>query len=136
VLIQTGHARHALYAALARHDYVGFAETTLAERRDAHLPPFVFQALLRAEARGLDDALRFLNEAAAILDAVPGAECVTRYDPVPLNIVKVMHVHRAQLLLESASRAALQRTLHAWVPRLRELKGALRWNVEVDPLDI
>ncbi|KAG0162528.1 hypothetical protein DFQ30_001804, partial [Apophysomyces sp. BC1015] len=136
VLIQTGHVRHALYAALVCHDYAGFAETMLAERRDAHLPPFVFQALLRAEARTLDDALRFLAEAGAVLDDVPGAERVTRYDPVPLNVVKVMHVHRAQLLLESDSRVALQRTLRAWLPRLRELKGVPRWNIEVDPLDI
>lgn len=136
VLIQSGHARHALYAALVRHDYAGFAETTLAERCDAHLPPFVFQALLRAEARTLEGALRFLADASMALDNAPGAERVTRYDPVPLSVVKVMHVHRAQLLLESDSRAALQRTLRAWVPRLRELKGVLRWSVEVDPLDL
>jgi len=47
-----------------------------------------------------------------------------------------MHVHRAQLLIESASRAALQTTLRAWQPTLRALKGVLRWSIEVDPLDI
>ncbi|WP_226806504.1 primosomal protein N' [Candidatus Vallotia cooleyia] len=136
VLIQTKYAQHPLYLALARHDYIGFAETALAERRDAHLPPFIFQALLRAEAYGLNDALQFLNEAASILDKIPGSECVMHYDPVPMNIVKVMHVHRAQLLLESASRFALQNTLRAWVLQLRKIKRVLRWNVEVDPLDI
>ena len=136
VLIQTAHPRHALYDALMRHDYAGFANATLAERRDAHLPPFVFQALLRAEARTLEAALAFLADAAGELDGLPGAERVTRYDPVPMTIVKVMHVHRAQLLLESASRAALQAALRAWLPRLRMLKGVLRWTVEVDPLDI
>jgi len=55
---------------------------------------------------------------------------------VPLTIVKVMHVHRAQLLIECASRAVLQQVLHAWQAHLRSLKGALRWTVEVDPLDI
>jgi primosomal protein N' (replication factor Y) len=40
------------------------------------------------------------------------------------------------LLLESTSRAALQAVLLAWQPALRTLKGALRWAVEVDPLDI
>ena len=64
------------------------------------------------------------------------AERVTVYDAVPLTIVKVMHVHRAQLLIESASRGALQATLRAWQPMLRTLKGVLRWNLEVDPLDI
>ncbi|BDC39925.1 primosomal protein N' [Paraburkholderia terrae] len=136
VLVQTRYPRHALYHALARHDYVGFANSTLAERRDAHLPPFVYQAMLRAEGRTLDAALTFLQQAAAVLTDIPAASRVTVYDAVPLTIVKVMHVHRAQLLVESASRAALQTTLRAWQPVLRTLKGVLRWSVEVDPLDI
>ena len=136
VLVQTRYPRHALYHALARHDYVGFANSTLAERRDAHLPPFVYQALLRAEGRTLEVALAFLQQAAAALSEMPSAERITVYDAVPLTIVKVMHVHRAQLLIESASRGALQATLRAWQPILRTLKGVLRWNLEVDPLDI
>ena len=136
VLVQTRYPRHALYHALARHDYVGFAESTLAERRDAHLPPFVYQALLRAEGRTLEAALGFLEQAGAALGAIDTAARVTVYDAVPLTIVKVMNVHRAQLLVESASRAALLATLRAWQAPLRALKGVLRWSLEVDPLDI
>jgi primosomal protein N' (replication factor Y) (superfamily II helicase) len=138
VMIQTRYARHALYHALARHDYVGFANSTLAERRDAHLPPFVYQAMLRAEGRTLEAALDFLGAAAAEFGALAGAERVTVYDAVPLTIVKVFNVHRAQLLLECASRAVLQNALRAWQPALRglKIKGVIRWNVEVDPLDI
>jgi primosomal protein N' (replication factor Y) len=136
VLVQTRYARHALYHALARHDYVGFADATLAERRDAQLPPFVYQALLRAEARTIEGALDFLQAAGAALGAIPAAERVTVYDAVPMTIVKVANVHRAQLLVESASRASLLATLRAWQPALRALKGALRWSLEVDPLDI
>ncbi len=136
VLVQTRYPRHALYHALGRHDYVGFANSTLAERRDAQLPPFVYQALLRAEGRTIEAALTFLSAAGAALAEVPYAERVTVYDAVPMTIVKVANVHRAQLLLESASRASLLATLRAWQPILRTLKGVLRWSVEVDPLDI
>ncbi|MDR5777968.1 primosomal protein N' [Caballeronia sp. LZ065] len=136
VMIQTRYPRHALYQALTRQDYAGFANSTLAERRDAHLPPFVYQAMLRAEGRTLEAALAFLEQAAAGFAPLPGAERVTVYDAVPLTIVKVFNVHRAQLLLESNSRAALQTALHAWQPVLRSLKGVLRWNVEVDPQDV
>ncbi|WP_322043599.1 primosomal protein N' [Paraburkholderia sp. J67] len=136
VIVQTRYPRHAIYHALARHDYVGFANTQLAERRDAHLPPFVYQALLRAEGRTLEAALAFLAEAAQMLTAIPSAARVMAYDAVPLTIVKVMNVHRAQLLVESGSRAALQATLREWLPALRGLRGVLRWNLEVDPLDI
>jgi primosomal protein N' (replication factor Y) (superfamily II helicase) len=136
VMIQTRYPRHALYQALSRQDYVGFANATLAERRDARLPPFVYQAMLRAEGRTLDAALAFLADAAAAFAPLPGADRVTVYDAVPLTIVKVFNVHRAQLLLESSSRGALQSALRAWQPVLRTLKGVLRWNVEVDPLDV
>ncbi len=136
VLVQTRYPRHALYHVLGRHDYVGFANSTLAERRDANLPPFAYQALLRADGRTLEAALAFLHLAAAALSGIAAAERVTVYDAVPMTIVKVANVHRAQLLLESASRAALQSTLRAWQPALRALKGVLRWSVEVDPLDI
>ena len=100
------------------------------------MPPFVYQALLRAEGRTLEAALGFLQQAAAAFAPLPGADRVTVYDAVPLTIVKVFNVHRAQLLLECASRAALQTALRAWQPELRSLKGVLRWAVEVDPLDI
>ncbi|MBV8259791.1 MAG: primosomal protein N', partial [Paraburkholderia sp.] len=85
VLVQTRYPRHALYHALARQDYVGFANAQLGERRDAHLPPFVYQALLRAEGRTLEAALAFLAQAADALAAIPAAERVTAYDAVPLT---------------------------------------------------
>ena len=71
-----------------------------------------------------------------MLGSMDAAQRVTVYDPVPMTIVKVANVHRAQLLVESSSRAALLATLRAWQPGLRALKGVLRWAVEVDPVDI
>ena len=58
------------------------------------------------------------------------------YDAVPLALVRVAHVERAQMVLESASRAQLQTCLDQWLPRLAELKTPVRWRVEVDPLAI
>ncbi len=137
VLIQTRYPQHPLYQALVRHDYVGFAQATLAEREQARLPPFSYQALLRAEARTLEVAINFLARAASALDTLPGAQHVTRYEPVPMVVVKVMHVQRAQLLIESISRVALQGALRAWQPHLHALKtkDVLRWSIEVDPLE-
>ena len=46
------------------------------------------------------------------------------------------------MLIESGSRAALQRLLSAWQPVLHELrrcpegKGVIRWLVDVDPHSI
>src|SRR6185436_12459226 len=51
VLIQTRFASHPLYQAVAAQDHARFAQMALTERKLAHLPPYTFLALLRAEAK-------------------------------------------------------------------------------------
>jgi primosomal protein N' (replication factor Y) (superfamily II helicase) len=142
VLIQTGYPEQSVYQAVKRHDFDGFASALLAEREAAGLPPYAYQALLTAEAIELQDALNFLQtarEAAQAWLADEGyADQVTLYDPIPLRVVRVAQVCRAQLLLESSARLALHRLLRAWMPSLgaRHGAGKLRWQLEVDPLEI
>jgi primosomal protein N' (replication factor Y) len=132
VMIQTRYAQHPLYRALLKHDFPGFASTTLEERRSAGLPPFVFQALLRAESKTLDKALEFLQQARELLPH-PG---IVINDPVPMTMTRVAGIERAQLLLESNARGVLQNFLKVWVPELRKQPTRLRWTLEVDPIDI
>ena len=132
VLVQTRYPQHPLYRALMNQDYTGFAASVLEERQSAGLPPFVFQALLRAEAKTLDKALEFLTTAKTLFEH----EGIVINDPVPMTITRVAGVERAQLLLESSSRAVLQAFLKPWMQALRESKSRLRWSLEVDPVDI
>ena len=138
--VQTWHPRHGLYAALRRHDYDAFAETQLREREGAGLPPFASLALLRAEARTVEAASNFLLTAAALAQHDAEGGEVTVYPPVPPPVSRVADVERMQMLLESPSRAALQRLLRRWLPQLHGVraahKGVLRWAVDVDPLAI
>jgi primosomal protein N' (replication factor Y) len=152
VIVQTRFPSHPLFGALARHDYAGFADAQLAERRASQLPPFQFQALLRAEARTLDAALELLGRAKALGDAIAGAPrdgAVARdaaagdealrvrlYDPVPMPLMRLAGHERAQLLLECASRKALHGFLDEWIPRLAALRAGVRWQLDVDPLEI
>ncbi len=142
--VQTFHPGHALFAALKQHDYPGFADQELQERRAAGLPPFGYAALLRAEARTQELAQAFLE---AVAEAgreagLPGADRVTLYPAVPMALQRVANVERAQMLLESASRPALQQFLSAWQPVLAEVrrqpayKPLIRWAIDVDPLAI
>jgi primosomal protein N' (replication factor Y) len=136
VMIQTEYPAHPLYQALVAHDFASFARTQLDERRQAGFPPFSFQALLRAEARQLDESLEFLkNAVAAARVLLPRG--VSLYDPVPMRIFRVKSLERAQLLVESASRPALQGFLGAWIEQLHALKAPreLRWHLDVDPLE-
>jgi primosomal protein N' (replication factor Y) len=136
--VQTWHPTHPLFAALRKHDFPAFAAQQLREREQAAMPPFGFQALVRADARTQEAAQAFLAAAAAGAGAVDAADRVTLYSPVPLGVQRVANVERAQMLVESTSRAALQRFLAAWHPVLQATreKGLLRWAVDVDPLVI
>lgn len=132
VLIQTRYPQHPLYGAVMAHDYDRFATSLLEERRQAGLPPFIYQALLRAEARELQTALDFLQHATECIEH-PG---ITINDPIPMTMTRVANVDRAQLLVESASRPALQAFLKDWLAVLRTVKTRARWSLEVDPVDI
>jgi len=142
--VQTFHPEHPLFEALKRHDYPAFAAQELQEREAAGLSPFGFSALVRAEAKTQEAAQGFLNAAAEAAQAaqLPGHERVTPYPAVPMTIQRVANVERAQMLVESASRMALQRFLAAWQPvlfdlrRQAEFKSLVRWAIDVDPLAI
>ncbi len=136
--VQTCYPHHPLFDALARHDYPRFAQGQLKEREQAGMPPFGFQALLRADARSQEAAQAFLQAASDAAAALPGADRVVLYPPVPLHVQRVAHVERAQMLIESDSRMALQRFLNDWQTRLLERRdnGIIRWAVDVDPLVI
>ena len=136
VLIQTQYPDHPLYAALVRHDYPAFASEQLAERAEAGFPPYTYQAMLRAEAPYMADALTFLKTARAWPDAETLGE-VMLYDPVPMRLARRANMERAQLLIESPSRQALQRFLRAWQAPLSAIKSPsrLHWHLEVDPLE-
>ncbi|UCV19045.1 primosomal protein N' [Ferribacterium limneticum] len=136
VLIQTEYPDHPLFAALAEHDYPGFAAQQLKEREQAGFPPYAFQAVLRAEAPEMADSIAFLNTAAA-LPLIGEHENVMIYDPVPMKLARLANLERGQLLAESCSRPALQNFLPRWREAIETIKAPskLRWHIEVDPLE-
>jgi len=142
--VQTFHPAHPLFAALRAHDYPAFAAQQLAERQAAGLSPFGFSALVRAEARTQEVAQGFLNAAASAAQAqqLASQTQVRSYAAVPMTIQRVANIERAQMLIESPSRAALQRFLAAWQPllfetrRQSEFKSLIRWAIDVDPIAI
>jgi primosomal protein N' (replication factor Y) len=136
--IQTWHPTHALFASLRRHDYPAFAARQLEEREAASMPPFSFQALVRADARTQEVAQGYLQAISDVAQGLQDAAAVTVYPPVPMAVQRVANVERAQMVIESTSRKALQRFLAEWQPLMQaqRTKGLIRWAVDVDPLAI
>lgn len=142
VIIQTEYPDNEVYQALKNNDYEGFAHYTLEERKAIGLPPYAWQALLVAEGKTLEQALSFLQNAAQLSNNAPElyktANAVTIFDPVPLKVVRVANIERAQLLVESDNRVALHNFLTQWARDLVPLaqKCRVRHVLEVDPVNI
>ncbi len=136
VIVQTDFPEHPVFRALVAHDYPVLADALLDERRAGELPPFAHVALLAAEAHRRDEVDAFLaaaHEAGVALAAEAGAE-VTVFSPVPALLSRRAGYERAQIVVQSARRAALQRFLPSWRDALTALPGRrVRWAIDVDP---
>ena len=135
MLVQTAYPEHMLYRALVAHDYPGFAAQELNERRRAGMPPFSFQALLRAEHKKPEVLDAFLAQAAE-LAAQPAQDAgLMVYPPVPASLARLAGMHRQHILVEGTSRAGLQNFLAQWRAALLQAKARVRWAIDVDPTE-
>jgi primosomal protein N' (replication factor Y) len=138
VLIQTWHPDHPLFTALQRHDFHGFAEYALNERREAGYPPYSHLALLRAESPAPGAALEFLNAARVLAVRLSPGKEVQILSPLPAPMERRAGRYRAQILVQSRQRGPLHDFLGPWVMALTEAKFAkkTRWSLDVDPQEM
>jgi primosomal protein N' (replication factor Y) len=134
VLVQTAFPDHPLFRALRAHDFEAWAQILLAERQSADFPPFSYQVLLSAEGKREQEVYAFLQQARS--HALQLALPVEVYSVLPSAMPKRANHFRAQLLVQSDTRKALQTFLRAWEPALDGLPAQkLRWSLDVDPLE-
>ena len=144
IYIETQYPESPVFQYLLRHDVDGFLAFTASEREEAKLPPYSYQALIHAEGKSLDKAIQFLNELKARMKS---RGMVTKelkvYDPVPKPVMRVAGSERAQLLIESGNRKALQEALEMIDQELRQDSAGrisktsrISWLVERDPISI
>ncbi|MDO8310756.1 MAG: primosomal protein N', partial [Sideroxyarcus sp.] len=132
VIVQTAFPGHPLFSALRAHDYEAWAQTLLAERQMAGFPPFVFQVLLSAEGKQENEVQHFLRQARE--SGLALGMSVEVYGVVPAAMPKRANHFRAQLLVQSDKRKALQDFVRNWKPLLEALPAKkLRWSLDIDP---
>lgn len=135
VIIQTAFPEHELFNALRRQDYESYANAMLEEREQVQFPPYVFTALLRAEAHEYALVQQFLQF--AFQQARSLSDVVMVYDPVRPQMERLKGMERGYILMHARQRPALQRLLTQLVDLLRAQKIAakVRWAVDVNPLE-
>lgn len=137
VIMQTRQPEHPLLTTLIRQGYNSFAKTALAERKDASLPPFSYQALLRAQAVDAQMPKLFLHEVAQLAQQHSKGH-TDILGPVAAPMARRAGFYRYQLLLQSSRRSELHSLLDALMPLIEKLKQAkkVRWSLDVDPVDL
>ncbi len=137
VLLQTHHPDHPLLVTILKQGYPAFATAALAERQQAGLPPYSFQALLRVQAGNTQAPQQFLQELIERIRPDTPAD-VLILGPVPAPMAKKAGQFRYQLLLQSPHRKALHKLLDTLVLTIESLKSAhkIRWSLDVDPVGL
>lgn len=137
VLIQTHNSTHPALLMLTREGYKPFSRHLLAQRELGHLPPFSFQALVRAEASKASLAESFLNTVKKSSLQQAAANKVMQIGPLPSPMEKRAGRFRFQLILQSENRASLHNLLKHLLPTYEALplSRKVRWSIDIDPLD-
>ena len=119
--------------AIIRSGSILYADTTI-----GHHFSCGHQALIRAESREQQTAQDFLNTTNQSAQYLPTAAYVTCYPAVPMSPQRIANRERAQMLIESCNRAALQQFLHGCSAILHQQnkRNILRWMIDVDPQEI
>ena len=139
VLIQTAFPEHPFFEYVCEHDFTGFANELLEQRKLVNFPPFGFFALLHAESPHQTKALHFLKRVKSDIQLLEG---VTAMDVIPAPMERRAGRYRAQLLFCASQRSALNATLSHWLmlletdTNLRKLASSVRWNIDIDPANL
>ena len=136
VWIQTYDPGSPNLRALVEQGYRGFAETEIAHRREAGLPPFAAMAVLRAESAREGACEAVLERAGRVLrDAL--RDDAGQWDvlgPAPAPMARRSGRLRFQCLVLASRRPAL----HTALARLEQAEiqaSNVRWSIDVDPYD-
>lgn len=132
VIIQTQLPEHPVFQYLCQHNYSGFAENELKERQSFALPPFAYQAAIRADAEQSLIAFQLLEQIKHKLKDLLPKE-VSQMGPAPMPMLRLAGRERAQLFLESENRLHLHRAIHLWQANLAaQSPHHIRWHIDVD----
>ncbi len=137
VIMQTRQPEHPLLTTLVREGYRSFAKTALVERKEASLPPFSHQALLRVQAVDAQMPKLFLHAVAELAQEYNKGR-VQLLGPVAAPMARRAGVYRYQLLFQSGRRPELHALLDVLMPLIEKLKQAkkVRWSLDIDPVDL
>ena len=137
VYLQTHNPHHPLLLNLINGGYVSFVNNCLEERQTARLPPYSYLALLQAEGKKQGAVLEFLTTLCSAAKSELN-KTIEIFGPVPATMERKAGYFRAQLLLQSQNREALQQAINILLDNIDKLKpkNNIRWFLDIDPAEL
>ncbi len=136
VSIQTRYPNHKIFNFIRSSQYTKYASILLKEREKTELPPYSHQALICANSKNKNNAEKFLNEVAELLNNID-IDSVEIWGPLPAIIEKKANYYYFNLYLQSKNRNQLHRVIKTFYKHLETIKvnSSVRWFLDVDPVD-
>lgn len=137
VILQTAYPEHELYKFLLKHDFAGFANYLLKQRKLLSLPPYTFYVLFRASSKNIETTMDFLVKVATIMQQnVIGG--VNVFSAVPCVMQKLKGKERGQILCSATKRTVLHDFIDKVAPLINSIKfkSDILCHFDVDPFEI
>ncbi|MCN4144669.1 MAG: primosomal protein N' [Thiohalomonas sp.] len=142
VVLQTSHPEDDILNSLLNEGYMGFAAKALAERKEVLLPPYAYQALIRAEANKIEYYQLFLEYCFQVMNSskqhLPADHDIQFLGPVPAPMEKKAGKYRGQLLIQASARKNLHNIINDLIKTIEANKAAqrVRWSIDIDPQEL
>lgn len=142
VVLQTSHPEDDILNTLLNEGYMGFAAKALAERKEVLLPPYAYQALIRAEANKIEYYQSFLEYCFQVMNSskqhLPADHDIQFLGPVPAPMEKKAGKYRGQLLIQASARKNLHNVINDLIKTIEANKAAqrVRWSIDIDPQEL
>jgi primosomal protein N' (replication factor Y) len=133
VLVQSRYAQDKNLLQLKKGNYLNFANSILAERRELNQPPYSFEAIIKAASPKTQTNIDFLDQLRQTIDL---KRCLA-IGPIPAMQAKVRGSYQHHLVLQAPTRTQLNGILQDAINILSKSKNAnkVRWSVDVDPIE-
>jgi len=139
VIVQTFSPDHPAIIAASHHDFVGFADGEMIQRRKFNYPPLgsVARIIIRGPVEETTEAFAIkMMDSLEAARAKLGAE-VRLLGPAPPPIAKLRGKFRFHILLQSTSNAVLGETIRRGTATLTTpAKDEIQYVIDIDPMDM
>ena len=137
VLLQTYQPEHPVLQRLLTDGYEAFCKEALIMRQSCALPPFTSMIIVRARSHKKDLINNFLVDINRYV-IQKNSKNLNIFGPIPARLERKAGMYHSQLVVIATNRKILQKHLKHWTSEIqrRPLTKRVRWDIEVDPLEM